>query len=179
MAEGNTSTGNVAENSNEIPAVANVITLKPELDLDKLGQAITVHQVPDAAESEKYLGELHELKIRNAEQDHLQLLDTIIELSERGEIRNNELKKSIPDSIVVIHREGQEAWEYIHSHVTKKWIEYKFQTFHNELDVSIKTPHLVPISDKQKGIFDVLGLQVLHTSNFMRNRIIPGLHCQK
>ena len=141
--EGNTSTGNVAENSNEIPTVANMITLKPELDLDKLGQAITVHQVPDAAESEKYLSELHELKIRNAEWDHLQLLDTIIELSDRGEIGNNELKKGIPDSIVVIHREGQEAWEYIHSHVTKKWIQYKFQTFCNELDVSIKTPHLV------------------------------------
>ena len=150
-----------------------MITLKPEPDLDKLGQAITVHQVPDAAESEKYLRELHELKIRNAERDHLQLLDTIIELSDRGEIGNNELKKGIPDSIVVIHREGQESWEYIHSHVTKKWIQNKFQTFRNELDVSIKTPHLVQISDKQKGIFDVLGLQVLHTSNFMRNRIIP------
>ena len=150
-----------------------MISLKPEPDLDKLGQAITVHQVPDAAESEKYLSELHELKIRNAERDHLQLLHTIIELSERGEIGNNELKKGIPDSIVVIHREGQDAWEFIHSHVTKKWIEYKFQTFRNELDISIKTPHLVQISDKQKGIFDVLGLQVLHTSNFMRNRIIP------
>ena len=171
--EGNTSTGNVTENSNEIPAVANVITMKPEPDLDKLGEGITVNEVPDGAESEKYLSELHELQIRNAEQDHLQLLDTIIELLERGEIGNNELKKSIQDTIVVIHREGKDAWEFINSQVTKKWIQYKFQTVHNELEVSIKTPHLVQISDKQKGIFDVLGLQVLHTSNFMRNRIIP------
>ena len=125
------------------------------------------------AQSEKYLSELHELQIKNAERDHLQLLDTIIELSERGEIGNNELKKGIPDTIVVIHREGKDAWEFINSQVMKKWIEYKFQTFRNQLEVSIKTPHLVQISDKQKGIFDVLGLQVLHTSNFMRNRIIP------
>ena len=172
-AEGNTSTGNITENSNEIPAVANVITMKPEPDLDKLGEGITVNEVPDAGESEKYLSELHELQIRNAERDHLQLLDTIIELSERGEIGNNELKKSIPDTIVVIHREGKDAWEFINSQLTKKWIQYKFQTVRNELEVSIKTPHLVQISDKQKGIFDVLGLQVLHTSNFMRNRIIP------
>ena len=156
-----------------------MITLKPEPDLDKLGQAIIVHQVPDAAESEKYLSELHELKIRNAERDHLQLLDTIIELSERGEIGNNELKKGIPDSIVVIHREGQEASEYIHSHVTKKWIEYKFQTFRNELDVSIKTPHLVQISDKQKGIFECIRTTSFAHKQLHEKSYYPGLHCQK
>ena len=111
--------------------------------------------------------------MQNAERDHLQLLDTIIDLSERGEIGNNELKKGIPDTIVVVHREGKDTWEFINSQVPKKWIQYKFQTVRNKLELSMKTLHLVQITDKQKGIFNVFGLQVLHTSNFMRNCIIP------
>ena len=161
------------ENNNEIPAVANVLTLKQEPDLEKLGDNISIHELPNPTETEKYLTDLQVLKTQNAERNHLQLLDTIIDLSEQGEIRNNKLKKGIPDTIVVVHREGKDAWEFINSQVTKKWIQYKFQTVRNELELSIKTLHLVQIMDKQKGIFDVFGLQVLHTSNFMRNRIIP------
>ena len=50
--------------------------------------------------------ELTSLKNLNAERDHLQLLDTIIDMTERGEIGNNHLNKCIPDSIVVLHRKG-------------------------------------------------------------------------
>ena len=161
------------ENNSEIPAVTNMVTLKVEPDLEKLGDNIAIHKLPNPAETAKYLSELHALKTQNAEQDQLQLLDTIIDLSEQGYIRNNELKKGILDTIVVVHREERNAWEFINSQVTKIWIQYKFQTARNELQVSIKIMHLVQITDKQKGIFDVLGLQVFHTSNFMRNRILP------
>ena len=122
--------------------------------------------------------ELTSLKNLNAERDHLQLLDTIIYMTEKGEIGNNQLNKCIPDSIVVLHREGLDAYEYINAQITKKWIDYKFQTETSQLEISVRTPHLVQIMDKAKGCFDVMGLLVRHTSKFIRNCISPEYYAK-
>ena len=99
-------------------------------------------------------------------------------MTEKGEIGNNQLNKSIPDSIIVLHREGLDAYEYINTQITKKWIDYKFQTETSQLEISVHTAHLVQIMDKAKGCFDVMGLLVRHTSKFIRNRISPEYYAK-
>ena len=99
-------------------------------------------------------------------------------MTEKGEIGNNQLNKSIPDSIIVLHREGLDAYEYINTQITKKWIDYKFQTETSQLEISVHTAHLVQIMDKAKGCFDVMGLLVRHTSKFIRNCISPEYYAK-
>ena len=142
-------------------------------DLSQLSGVISPNTLPNPEQSAQFLSELTSLKSLNAERDHLQLLDLIIDMTEKGEIGDNALNKSIPDSIIVLHRDGLDAYEYINAQVTKKWIEYKFQTENSNLEISVRTPHLVQITDKGKGRFDVMGLLVRHTSRFVRNRISP------
>ena len=151
---------------------------KIDPDLSQLSAVISPTTLPNLEQSTHFLMELTFLKNVNAEREHLQLLDTIIDMTERGEIGNNHLNKSIPDSIVVLHREGLDAYEYINAQITKKWIEYKFQTETSQLEISVRTPHLVQITDKAKGAFDVMGLTVRHNSKYIRNRISPE-YCAK
>ena len=85
---------------------------KIDPDLSQLSGVISPTALPNPQLSAHFLKELTSLKNLNAERDHLQLLDTIIDMTERGEISNNNLNKCIPDSIVVLHREGLDAYEY-------------------------------------------------------------------
>ena len=146
---------------------------KIDPDLSQLNGVISPTTLPNPEQSAQFLMELTSLKNLNAERDHLQLLDTIIDMTERGEISNNHLNKCIPDSIVVLHREGLDAYEYINAQITKNWIDYKFQTETSQLEISVRTPHLVQITDKAKGSFDVMGLLVRHNSKYVRNCISP------
>ena len=146
---------------------------KIDPDLSQLSGVISPTTLPNPECSE-----LTSLKNLNAERDHLQLLDTIIDMMERGEINNNHLNKCIPDSIVVLHWEGLDAYEYINTQITKKWIDYKFQTETSQLEISVRTPHLVQITDKAKGSFDVMGLLVRHNSKYIRNRISPEYYAK-
>ena len=111
---------------------------KIDLDLSQLSGVISPTALPNPERSAHFLMELTSLKNLNAERDHLQLLDTIIDMTERGEIGNNHLNKCIPDSIVVLHREGLDAYEYINAQITKMWIEYKFQTETSQLEISVR-----------------------------------------
>ena len=147
-------------------------------DLSQLSVVISPDTLPTAEQSAQFLTDLTTLKTVNAERDHLQLLDMIIDMTDKGEIGDMPLNKSIPDSIVVLHRDGLDAYEYINAQVTKKWIEYKFQTETSQLEISVRTPHLVQITDKAKGRFDVMGLLVKHTSRFIRNRISPEYYAK-
>ena len=83
---------------------------KIDPDLSQLSGVISPTTLPNPEQSAQFLMELTSLKNLNAERDHLQLLDTIIDMTEKGEISNNQLNKSIPDSIVVLHREGLDAY---------------------------------------------------------------------
>ena len=151
---------------------------KIDPDLSQLSGVISPTALPNPEQSAHFLMELTSLKNPNAERDHLQLLDTFIDMMERGEIGNNHLNKCIPDSIVVLHREGLDAYEYINAQITKKWIEYKFQTETSQLEISVRTPHLVQITDKAKGSFDVMGLLVRHNSKYIRNHISPKYYAK-
>ena len=151
---------------------------KIDPDLSQLSGIISPTTLPNPEQSAQFLMELTSLKNLNAERDHLQLLDTIIDMMEKGEIGNNQLNKCIPDSIVVLHREGLDAYEYINAQITKKWIDYKFQTETSQLEISVRTPHLVQITDKAKGCFNVMGLLVRHTSKYIRNHISPEYYAK-
>ena len=147
-------------------------------DLTQLSGVISPTTLPNPEESANFMKELTFLKNLNAERDHLQLLDTIIDMTEKGQIGHNPLNKCIPDSIIVLHREGLDAYEYINAQITKKWIDYKFQTDSSQLEISVRTPHLVQITNKAKGCFDVMGLLVRHTPKFIRNRISPEYYAK-
>ena len=87
---------------------------------------------------------------------------------------DQDINHSIPDSIVTLHQEGNNIYEYIIAPVTKKWIEYKFQIQEGgQYVVQLKTSHLVQITDTLNKTCDIMGLLIMHNSAMRRNRIIP------
>ena len=153
--------------------------LSPSSDpnaLFKLGKIIENENIATPSEEEelKFLHEIDALKKKNEQGKLLGAIDQIIFLTKECKILDQDINHSIPDSIVTLHREGNNIYEYIVAPVTKKWIEYKFQIQEGgQYLVQLKTSHLVQVTDSINKTCDIMGLLVMHNSAMRRNRIIP------
>ena len=144
--------------------------------LAKLGTLLEKEGIdlPTETESLRFMEQIDALKQKNEEGKLLGLIDQIICMTKDCKILDHDLNHTIPDSIVVMNREGNNLYEYIVSQVTKKWIEFKFQISPGgQFLVQLKTPHLVQVTDMANNTCDILGLLIMHNSAMRRNRIIP------
>ena len=142
----------------------------------KLGKIIENENIatPSEEEEQKFLKEIDALKKKNEQGKLLGVIDQIIFLTKECKILDQDINHSIPDSIVTLHREGNNIYEYIIAPVTKKWIEYKFQIQEGgQYVMQLKTSHLVQITDTLDKMCDIMGLLIMHNSAMRRNRIIP------
>ena len=99
----------------------------PSLTLDSLSSVVEEAKIPTEEEIRQYLQQVANLKKVNAEHALLNVIDEIIDMTVCGKIGNNDIGTDIPDSIIAsIHKDNFVA-EYIHSSVTKKWVEHRFQ----------------------------------------------------
>ena len=96
----------------------------PSLTLDSLSSVVEEAKIPTEEESTQYLQQVANLKKVKAEHVLLTVIDEIIDMTVCGKIGNNDIGTDIPDSIIAsIHKDNFVA-EYIHSSVTKKWVEH-------------------------------------------------------
>ena len=110
----------------------------PSLTLDSLSSVVEEAEIPTEEESTQYLQQVANLKKVNAEHVLLNVIDEIIDMTVCGKIGNN-IGTDIPDSIIAsIHKDNFVA-EYIHSSVTKKWVEHRFQQDAERYSVDIKS----------------------------------------
>ena len=172
----------VSTNSSNNPAVgdgANLLSqmvtdvTTPPLNLDILSSVVEESTVPTDEESNVYLQQVASLKKVNAEHALLNVIDEIIDMTVCGKIGNNNIETDIPDSIIAsIHQDNFVA-EYIHSSVTKKWVEHRFQEDAARYSVEIKSKTLVQVTDNALKTFDLFGLYIQHSTTNHRNRIQP------
>ena len=113
--------------------------VSPSLTLDSLSSVVEEAQILTEEESMQYLQEVANLKKVNAEHVLLSMIDEIIDMTVCGKIGNNDIGTDIPNSIIAsIHQDNFVA-EYIHSSVTKKWVEHRFQQDAERYSVDIKS----------------------------------------
>ena len=145
----------------------------PSLTLDSLSSVVEEAEIPTEEESTQYLQQVANLKKVNAEHALLNVIDEIIDMTVCGKIGNNDIGTDIPDSIIAsIHKDNFVA-EYIHSSVTKKWVEHRFQQDADRYSVDIKSKTLVQVTDNALKTFDLFGLYIQHSTTNQRNRIQP------
>ena len=145
----------------------------PSLTLDSLSSVVEEAEIPTEEESTQYLQQVANLKKVNAEHALLNVIDEIIDMTVCGKIGNNYIGTDIPDSIIAsIHKDNFVA-EYIHSSVTKKWVEHRFQQDADWYSVDIKSKTLVQVTDNALKTFDLFGLYIQHSTTNQRNRIQP------
>ena len=165
----NVNLGDISKPSSNL--VADVAA--PPLTLDSLSSLVEEAEIPTEEESTQYLQQVANLKKMNSEHSLLNVLDEIIDMTVCGKIGDNDIGTDIPDSIIAsIHKDNFVA-EYIHSSVTKKWVEHRFQQDANRYSVDIKSKTLVQVTDNAFKTFDLFGLYVQHSSTNNRNRIQP------
>ena len=162
---------NVGDAANLSQMVTDVTT--PPLTLDSLSSVVEESTIPTEEETNVYLQQVASLKKVNAEHALLNVIDEIIDMTVCGKIGNKNIETDIPDSIIAsIHQDNFVA-EYIHSSVTKKWVEHRFQEDAARYSVEIKSKTLVQVTDNALKTFDLFGLYIQHSSTNHRNRIQP------
>ena len=145
----------------------------PSFTLDSLSSVVEEAEIPTEEESTQYLQQVANLKKVNAEHVLLNVIDEIIDMTVCGKIGNNDIGTDIPDSIIAsIHKDNFVA-EYIHSSVTKKWVEHRFQQDAERYSVDIKSKTLVQVTDNALKTFDLFGLYIQHSTTNHHNRIQP------
>lgn len=163
---------NLGDPANSLTQLVSDVSTPP-LNLDNLSSVVQESTIPMEEETTLYLQQVASLKKVNAEHALLNVLDEIIDMTVCGKIGNSDIETDIPDSIIAsIHQDNFVA-EYIHSSVTKKWVEHRFQQDAERYTTEIKSKTLVQVTDNALKTFDLFGLYIQHSTTQHRNRIQP------
>ena len=143
------------------------------ISLEGLCNFVEQETSPTEEETNSYLEKVALIKKRNSETAMLNLLDEIIDMSVGSKIGQAELENMIPDNILFTFRQGDFMTEYIQAGITKKWADLHFQEDKDRYVITVRSPSLVEVVDKQTGTFDLFGLLIKYSSTNKRNRIVP------
>ena len=123
------------------------------ISLEGLCDFVEQETSPTEEETNSYLEKVTLIKKRNSETAMLNLLDEIIDISVGGKLGQAELENMIPDNILFTFQQGDFMTEYIQAGITKKWADLRFQEDKDRYVITLRSPSLVEVVDKQTGTF--------------------------
>ena len=143
------------------------------VSLEGLCDFVEEETSPTEEETNSYLETVALIKKKNIETAMLNLLDQIIDMSVGSKIGQAELENMILGTILFTFQQGDFMTEYIQAGITKKSADLCFQEDKNRCVITMRSPSLVEVVDKQTGTFDLFGLLIKYSSTNKRNRIVP------